>query len=92
MRPIFFDAPEDPDSWLVEDEMMFGPNLLVAPVLYEGQTERNVYFPKDSIWIDVYNHKQYDGGTKVCMPITLGSIPVFTNNEELLRYFDEYRA
>ena len=39
MRPLFYDFPEDKKAWDIEDEYMFGPDLLVAPVLYEEQRE-----------------------------------------------------
>lgn len=34
------------ESWDIEDEYMFGPDVLVAPVLYTGETERKVYLPE----------------------------------------------
>lgn len=34
MRPLFYDFPEDPRSWDQEDEYLFGPDVLVAPVMY----------------------------------------------------------
>jgi len=43
MRPLFFDFPKDEGSYKVEDQFMFGPDLLVAPVLYEGARSREVY-------------------------------------------------
>jgi alpha-D-xyloside xylohydrolase len=36
MRPLFVDFPDDAESWVVEDQMMFGPDVLVAPVLEHG--------------------------------------------------------
>ncbi len=36
MRPLFLDFPDDPDAWQVEDEFLFGPDLLIAPVLEPG--------------------------------------------------------
>ena len=38
MRPLFFDFAEDKESWNVEDAYMFGPDLLVAPVMEAGET------------------------------------------------------
>jgi alpha-D-xyloside xylohydrolase len=44
LRPLFFDFPGDPGSWLVEDQYLLGTDLLVAP-LFEEATERRVYLP-----------------------------------------------
>lgn len=46
MRPLFYDFPEDGKCWETEDEYMFGPEILVAPILYEKQRERTLYLPE----------------------------------------------
>lgn len=43
MRPLFVEFPEDETAWTVEDQMMFGPDVLVAPVLEAGARRRQVY-------------------------------------------------
>ena len=45
MRPLFVDFPQDPGAWDVDDEFLFGPDLLVAPVLEPGARARDVYLP-----------------------------------------------
>ncbi len=32
MRPLFYDYPLDPEAWEVEDQYLFGPELLFAPL------------------------------------------------------------
>jgi alpha-D-xyloside xylohydrolase len=44
VRPLFFEFPGDPGSWLVEDQYLLGTDLLVAP-LFEDASERRVYLP-----------------------------------------------
>ena len=60
VRALLVEFPEDPGAWLVEDEYMFGSQLLVAPLLESGNS-RIVYLPKGK-WIDYQNGKVYDGG------------------------------
>jgi alpha-D-xyloside xylohydrolase len=60
LRPLFFAYPEDPGSWLVEDEYFFGADLLVAPLM-EETTARAVYLPP-GVWIDYQDGKVYSGG------------------------------
>lgn len=76
MRPLFFDFPEDKDAWKVEDAYMFGPDLLVAPVMEEGITERSVYLPAGCKWTDAYTKKEYEGGQTITVPAPLDIIPV----------------
>ncbi|MGH9765208.1 MAG: glycoside hydrolase family 31 protein, partial [Blastocatellia bacterium] len=72
IRTLFFEYPKDPTSWLIDDEYMFGSDLLVAP-LFESQTTRKVYLPPGS-WIDYQTHKTYKGAE--WHEITAGEIPV----------------
>ncbi|KAI1302269.1 glycosyl hydrolases family 31-domain-containing protein [Xylaria venustula] len=50
MRPLFYDFPEQRRLWDVEDQYMFGPKYLVAPVLHEGQRVRRVVLPRGCEW------------------------------------------
>ena len=45
MRPLFFDFHTDLESQTVDDQLMFGPDYLVAPVLQKGVQSRSVYLP-----------------------------------------------
>ena len=70
VRALLVEFPEDPGAWLVEDEYMFGSQLLVAPLLESGNS-RTVYLPKGK-WIDYQSGKVYDGGYQT---LTAGPIP-----------------
>ncbi len=72
IRTLFFEFPDDPTSWLVEDQYMFGSNLLVAPLFSEGDA-RNVYLPPGD-WIDFQTGKKYEGGK--WQEITAGVVPI----------------
>jgi alpha-D-xyloside xylohydrolase len=84
MRPLFYDFPEDKDSWEVEDEYMFGPNYLVAPILHEGQRERELYLPRGAQWTCAWCGESFAGGGRITVPAPLDRIPVFTRNGERL--------
>lgn len=60
VRALFVEFPHDAGAWLVEDEYMYGSQILVAPLLESG-TERTVYLPKGK-WIDYQTGKVYEGG------------------------------
>lgn len=80
MRPLFYDTPEDACAWEIEDEYMFGPDVLVAPILYEGQRERSVYLPMGSQWKNYFTGEEYEGGATVRVGAPLEEIPVFVRN------------
>ena len=70
VRALLVEFPQDPGAWLVEDEYMFGSQMLVAPLMESG-TERMVYLPKGK-WIDYQSGAVYEGGYQT---IKVGKIP-----------------
>lgn len=77
MRPLFYDFPKDSRTWEIEDQFMFGPDILVAPVLYEGMRQRSVYLPEGTRWMEMETGKVFDGGETVLCDAPLSVIPVF---------------
>ncbi|HEX6924910.1 MAG TPA: TIM-barrel domain-containing protein [Longimicrobiaceae bacterium] len=61
LRPLFFEFPDDPGSWLIEDQYLLGSDLLVAPLIESGSLRR-VYLPPGE-WIDYQTGKAYSGGS-----------------------------
>ena len=72
LRPLFFEYPNDPGSWSIEDEYLFGANLLVAP-MFESGDRRKVYVPPGK-WIDYQTGRVYEGAK--WHVIAAGQIPV----------------
>ena len=70
VRALLVEFPDDPGAWLVEDEYMFGSQILVAPLLESGNS-RTCYLPRGK-WIDYQNGKVYEGGYQT---IEVGEIP-----------------
>lgn len=70
VRALFVEYPDDPGAWMVEDQYLFGSDILVAPMMETGNS-RNVYLPKGT-WIDYRNGKVYRQGWNT---IATGEIP-----------------
>jgi alpha-D-xyloside xylohydrolase len=64
MRPLFFDYPDDEACYPLEDQYLFGSDIVFAPIVDQGRTERPVYLPEGS-WIDVRSRQERSGGTTV---------------------------
>ena len=77
---LFFDFPDDPRAWQISDEYMFGPDLLVAPVLEEGVCSRAVYLPAGTTWTEAYSGKTYEGGAEIQAEAPIDIIPVFVRD------------
>lgn len=71
LRALFIEFPEDPGSWLIDNQYMFGSDMLVAP-LFDDATDRDVYLPP-GLWVDYQTSEVYKGGWH---HITAGSVPV----------------
>ena len=76
LRTMFYEFPEDPRCWELDDQYMFGPDYLVAPVLASGQRSREVYLPAGR-WQDIRSGEVLSGGRTVTADAPLDSIPVF---------------
>jgi len=70
VRALFVEYPDDPGAWLVEDEYLFGSQILVAPLMESGSS-RQCYLPAGE-WIDYQSGKTYSGGWQ---EIEVGEIP-----------------
>jgi alpha-D-xyloside xylohydrolase len=72
LRTLFFEFPDDPTSWLIEDEYMFGSDLLVAPLFRSGSV-RNVYLPPGD-WVDYFSGQMFEGSK--WHHITASQVPI----------------
>jgi alpha-D-xyloside xylohydrolase len=59
LRTLFFEYPGDPTSWFIEDEYLFGTDILVAPLMKETPGRR-VYLPP-GLWTDCQSGETYEG-------------------------------
>ena len=61
VRALFVEFPDDPGAWMIDDEYLFGSQILVAPIFEQGTTGRIVYLPGGK-WIDYQTGKVYPSG------------------------------
>ncbi|WP_437767781.1 glycoside hydrolase family 31 protein [Sorangium sp. So ce281] len=80
LRPLSFAAPGDPEALHAFDQLLFGGDLLVAPVVRPGQSKRLVYLPAGA-WLDFANLERAgsveQGGRHVIADAPLGVVPVW---------------
>ncbi|MBR6256486.1 MAG: glycoside hydrolase family 31 protein [Lachnospiraceae bacterium] len=76
IRTMFYEFPEDEKCWECEDQYMFGPDYLVAPVFEYGARERSVYLPEGK-WENIFTKKTLAGGKSVTVAAPIDQIPVF---------------
>jgi len=66
--------PGDPEATARDDQYMFGPDLLVAPVYVQGAAERELYLPEGE-WVEWWRSVTYGeaGGTFTLTGTTMHS-------------------
>lgn len=98
MRPLLFDFRFDKNVHSIYDQYMFGPSLMVCPVLESEVQSRQVYLPEGCEWYDFWNNKIYCGGEKIEALAPLQIIPIFVKAGSILpmgeikQYMDENRS
>ena len=76
LRAMWYAFPEDAACNDLKDQYMFGGRFLVAPILYPGARERQVYLPA-GCWRNVDTGETLQGGGWQTVPAPLEVIPVF---------------
>jgi alpha-glucosidase (family GH31 glycosyl hydrolase) len=78
VRAMFLENPEDKKSWTIDDQFLFGSDIIVAPIITDKSSKRNVYLPKGE-WIDLFTGKEYKGeqSRTVAVEVPLETLPVF---------------
>jgi alpha-D-xyloside xylohydrolase len=77
MRPLWFDFPDDATAWTIEDQYLFGPSVMVAPVTELGARSRRVYLPEGSAWPEAFTDERLEGGQWTTASAPLEHIPVY---------------
>lgn len=77
MRTMFYEFPKDKMCWELEEQYMFGNEILIAPILEAGAKERNVYLPEGCRWEECETNHTFEGGQWITVPVSLESMPIF---------------
>jgi len=76
IRPTLYEFPQDPRCFEENDDMLLGPNLLVAAVVEPGVQHRRVYLPAGSDWYDYWSGDYYTGGQTIDLPAPFDRPPL----------------
>lgn len=77
MRPLWYEFPNDKKTYLIGDEFMVGPDVLVAPVVKQGMTTRGIYLPVGAEWIDWWSGQKIESGTIHYLQTPIDRLPIF---------------
>jgi alpha-glucosidase/alpha-D-xyloside xylohydrolase len=76
MRALWLHYPNEPAAVASGDEYLWGRDILVAPVVEKGATERKLYLPHGA-WYDFWTNEKHEGGRDVTRQVDLETIPLY---------------
>jgi alpha-D-xyloside xylohydrolase len=76
-RPLVMDWRGDEKTWDIGDQFMFGPALMVNPVMREGAMHRAVYLPASPVWYDFWTGDPVAGRGWIEAEAPLEQIPLY---------------
>jgi alpha-glucosidase len=92
-RPLFLHFEHDAQTYAIQDQYLYGPDLLVAPVHAAGVLRWSAYLPEGADWVHVWSGATYGGGQRVDVPAPIGSPPVFRRaGSPFTKLFEELAA
>jgi len=77
MRPLFFDYPGEKALYDIDDELLFGPDIVAAPIASYKQRSRKVYLPAGASWVDAWTGKAARASEWFEAEAPLERIPVY---------------
>jgi alpha-D-xyloside xylohydrolase len=86
MRPLVMDFRDDPRVFNIADQYLFGPALLVNPVIKSNAVTRSVYLPAGAGWVDFWTGKNYSGGQTIAAASPIETLPLFVRAGSILPY------
>jgi len=72
-RPMFFefDTESDADLLYFDRQFLLGPAILVSPVLTQGATTLEAFFPRSARWYNITDGKEQPSGWQtLSVPVT----------------------
>ncbi|MGU8587253.1 glycoside hydrolase family 31 protein [Clostridium perfringens] len=87
-RPMIMEYEKDMNLLNIREQFMLGENMLVAPVLYEGERSKTVYLPKGS-WFNYFTMEKLQGGKWYKLPCELDEILVFVKEGSIIPTYNK---
>lgn len=77
IRPLLLHYQEDEKTYELNDQFLCGEEILVAPVVHQGEQARMVYLPQGDDWIDFWTNERFGGGQYMVRETPIDICPIF---------------
>jgi len=86
-RPLFYDFPADENTKEINDQVMIGDSVMLAPIVNQGQKSRVVYLPEGK-WVNYFTNEIMEGGKEYIVPMGLGETGLFIKAGAIIPMFE----
>ncbi|WP_173917634.1 glycoside hydrolase family 31 protein [Halobacillus sp. Marseille-Q1614] len=83
-QPLVYQFQEDENTHNLSDQFMFGDSLMLAPVVKQGETERDVYLPEGETWVDFWTGEEFEGGQTINTQAELSHLPIYVIKDSII--------
>ncbi|WP_373231726.1 TIM-barrel domain-containing protein [Cohnella sp.] len=83
MRSMVLEYPNDTNTYHLDAQYMFGDNLLVAPIVNEGETNKSIYLPEGD-WIDFWWGVVKPGSQTISYYAGVDDLPVYVKSGSII--------
>ena len=89
IRPLCLEYPDDPVVLDIDDEFLFGSDILVAPVFDDSMDsqKRRIYLPEGT-WYDFFTDDKIEGPVFVEREVSIKDMPVFVREGAVIPRVD----
>jgi alpha-glucosidase (family GH31 glycosyl hydrolase) len=94
MRALVLEYQDDPNTYNIADQYLFGDNMMVCPVTVKGAQTRTIYLPRGT-WFDYWTGTKYTGKQYIHILTTADHLPIFVKGGSIIpmqpamKYMDE---
>lgn len=90
IRPLFLDYENDPNTYNLNEEYLAGENILVAPVVAQGEKNKKVYLPQGK-WIDYWTGEEYKGKNYIIKSAPADILPIFIKKGSIIPNYENQK-
>lgn len=83
-QPLVYQFQNDPNTYNIDDQVMFGDSIMIAPIVTQGATSRSLYLPAGVKWVDYWTGQEYDGGQTITKQADLGTLPMYVKKDSII--------
>jgi len=84
IRPLFFEFPNDLNTYDIGNQYMFGESFLVIPIVEKEKDSVRIYLPNGFDWYNFWSNEKYKGGQWIVVGTNLETIPIFVKSGSII--------